>query len=487
MIDTPRCTQIAKRQDWSDLAATAASSAAGARSLLECRRRDAGRPDPTGDRVLVTGGAGFIGSHLARRLLADGLAVTAVDDFNDYYDPALKWENVADLLEHPGFEIVEADLRDIDGLRAAVEPHLPHRIVHLAARAGVRPSLRDPQLYITVNVLGTQNVLDLAREWGVRHMVYASSSSVYGGSTEVVFRETQSVDAPISPYAASKKANELQATCYNRLYRLPVTGLRFFTVYGPGGRPDMAIRMFMERMDRGEPVPMFGDGSFDRDYTYIDDIVDGVRKALDAGVDRPDHDEVFNLGESDTTNVRQLILMIAAALDCLDMGVRDVKSLDVDAQMQLIAELEGRGLVERRPLQPGDVPRTCADVSKARRMLGYAPSTPIVEGILRTVAWHREKRATTPPAVQEGIRTYCRLRHRTFPDSLGRTMPPAWTPDDAVTAAGALDALTEAASASDGVLAARVSQGLGTLLSNLAEALASSRDAAALAEWRTTD
>jgi UDP-glucuronate 4-epimerase len=247
-----------------------------------------GAAPATDQTFLVTGGAGFIGSHLVRRLLAQGHSVVVVDEFNDYYDPVLKYENIADLLGEARFALYEADFRDLARLRTLMRSHRPTTIVHLGARAGVRPSILDPQLYVTTNVLGTQNMLELARELSVDNFVYASSSSVYGGNTDFPFRESQVVDHPISPYAATKKANEVQASCYSRLYHFPVTGLRFFTVYGPSGRPDMAMRIFIEAMDRGEPVPLFGDGGYERDFTYVDDIVDGILGAISASAGKKD-------------------------------------------------------------------------------------------------------------------------------------------------------------------------------------------------------
>jgi UDP-glucuronate 4-epimerase len=314
-------------------------------------------------RILITGGAGFIGSTLADTLLRRGDAVTIVDDFNDYYDPAIKRRNIAGAVANPGCAVIEGDICDEAVVRGAFERARPDVVVHLAARAGVRPSLHDPQLYHRVNVLGSQHILDACRTAAVSHLVFASSSSVYGGSIDTPFRETDAVARPISPYAATKRMNELMAHVYSHVYGLNVTLLRFFTAYGPRQRPDMAIHKFVALMERGEPVPMYGDGSTRRDYTYIDDIVDGVVCA----VDTPFRYEIFNLGEDRTTSLRELIDTLSGV-----MG----KPARVDAQ----------------PMQPGDVVITHASIDKARAMLGYAPRFPLEEGLRRFVAWYRGER-----------------------------------------------------------------------------------------------
>jgi len=311
-------------------------------------------------RVLVTGAAGFIGSHLTDRLLARGDAVIGFDDFNDYYDPAVKWRNIDRALEHGGFVLYEADLCLAHRVREVFERERPEVVVHLAARAGVRPSLKDPNLYHRVNVIGSQHVLDACREFAPSHLVFASSSSVYGGCTEVPFREDNPVHRPISPYAATKRMNELQAHVYSHVYGLNVTMLRFFTVYGPRQRPDMAIHKFTRLIDEGRPVPMYGDGTTKRDYTYIDDIIDGVLRC----VDTPFQYEIFNLGEHDTTSLRELIDLIA-------------KHVGKPAR------------IDQQPLQPGDVTTTYADVDHARERLGYNPRFSMDEGIRRFVDWYR--------------------------------------------------------------------------------------------------
>ena len=312
-------------------------------------------------RVLVTGAAGFIGSHLTDALLARGDEVLGLDEFNDYYDPAVKRGNLAGALAQPGFALVEADICDEAALRAAFERFRPEVVVHLAARAGVRPSLQDPNLYHRVNVVGGQHILDACRDFGPSHLVFASSSSVYGGSTAVPFTEDDPVMRPISPYAATKRMNELQAHVYSHLYGLHVTMLRFFTVYGPRQRPDMAIHKFTRNLLRGEHIPVFGDGSTRRDYTYIDDIVQGLLGC----VDTPLRYEILNLGESRTTTLAELV--------------------------EMVARHAGRPpVIDRRPAQPGDVEITYANISRARRLVGYAPRFEMDESIRRFVAWYRK-------------------------------------------------------------------------------------------------
>jgi UDP-glucuronate 4-epimerase len=387
-----------------------------------------------GQCYLVTGGAGFIGSHVVRRLLYAGHRVVAIDEFNDYYDPVLKWDNVADILQNPRFTLRQLDIRDLESLRTVFAAEQVDVVVHLAARAGVRPSIVDPQLYVTANVLGTQNLLELAREFGVSNFVYASSSSVYGGNTDFPFSESQNVDHPISPYAATKKSNEVQAACYSRLYHFPVSGLRFFTVYGPAGRPDMAVRMFIEKLDRDEPIPMYGDGGFERDFTYVDDIVNGILGVVAAAAGQKDWNEVFNLGESDTTTLRELILLIAKELGKIQVSGA-VKSLPLGEQNRLIDELVGRGLIKRLPEQLGDVPKTYADVSKSRAQVGYDPQVKIAEGIARSVRWHREMkqlgRIAERERVRSALRVHCALRLRAGLDSAGRPKDPEYDSQDA--------------------------------------------------------
>ncbi len=314
--------------------------------------------------VLITGVAGFIGSSLADRLLARGDTVAGLDNFNDYYDPAIKRANIAGALTNERFTLHEIDLCDEAAVMALMEGAGPDVVVHLAARAGVRPSLEDPALYHRVNVIGSQHVLDACRLFNPSHLVFASSSSVYGGCTDVPFDEDNPVSRPISPYAATKRMNELMGHVYSHIYGLNVTLLRFFTVYGPRQRPDMAIHAFTRLIDAENPVPRFGDGSTRRDYTYIDDCIDGVVQAIE----RPFRYEIFNLGESRTTSLQELI--------------------------ELIARHVGKTpIIDVKPLQPGDVEITYANIEKARRMLGYNPKIDMDEGIRRFVAWYRHHKA----------------------------------------------------------------------------------------------
>ncbi len=312
-------------------------------------------------RAIVTGGAGFIGSHLVNRLLADGAEVVVVDNYDPFYARPVKEANLAEALRNPRCRLVELDIRDAAGVEALVPRFRPDAIVHLAARAGVRPSIEDPGLYADVNVLGTVRWLEAASRLEPRpRFVYASSSSVYGDRPDAPFRETDPVDLPISPYAATKKACELLAFTFHHLHGLPVTGLRFFTAYGPRNRPDLAIAKFTRLVDRGEPVPMFGDGTTRRDYTFVADIVDGIVRAID----RCAGHHLYNLGNSDPIELTRLIEAIGEAL--------------------------GKApIIRRMPEQPGDVRQTYADISRATAELGYAPKTPIAEGLARYVSWYR--------------------------------------------------------------------------------------------------
>jgi UDP-glucuronate 4-epimerase len=312
--------------------------------------------------ILVTGGAGFIGSHLVASLLAEGrFDVTVVDDFNNFYSPALKRENVAAYLNRPDFRLIEADIRDRAALEGAFAESQFDAVVHLAARAGVRPSLAEPLLYAETNITGTLNLLELARAYDVKQFVFGSSSSVYGDNAKVPFSEEDSIRQPISPYAATKAAGELLCHTYSHLHGIRTIALRFFTVYGARQRPDLAIHKFARLINEGQPIPVFGDGTTRRDYTYIDDIIAGLRAAID--YDASMH-EVVNLGESRTVELRELITLLER-------------------------ELGREALIDRQPLQPGDVPQTFADISKARALLSYRPQTPIEEGIRRFVEWFR--------------------------------------------------------------------------------------------------
>ena len=312
--------------------------------------------------LLITGAAGFIGSHLVDRLLAtDVERITVVDDFNDFYNPSIKRDNIREHLKDPRYSIHEADIRDRAALEQIFEKNNFDGVVHLAARAGVRPSLSEPQLYTETNINGTVNLLELARRHNVKQFVFGSSSSVYGINAKVPFSEDDPIRQPISPYAATKGAGELLCHTYSHLYGLRCVCLRFFTVYGPRQRPDLAIHKFAKLISQHKPIPVFGDGTTRRDYTYIDDIIDGVTAAID--YDQTNY-EVINLGESRTVELRELISLLEK-------------------------ELDTHAIIERQPPQPGDVPQTFADVSKARVLLNYQPKTPIEEGLQRFVEWFR--------------------------------------------------------------------------------------------------
>jgi len=313
--------------------------------------------------ILVTGGAGFIGSHLSRRLLARGDRITVLDNFNDFYDPARKRANVKPLIEEHGdaYRLVEGDIRDQELVESLFAAGDLDGVVHLAARAGVRPSLQEPILYEDVNCIGTLRLLEAARKHGPEVFVFGSSSSVYGINKKVPFSESDRVDQPISPYATTKRTGELLCYNYHHLYGMKISCLRFFTVYGPAQRPEMAIHKFTDLLSRGEKIPMFGNGQSRRDYTYVSDIVDGVVAALDAEFGF----EILNLGGAETTALSDLVHWLAA-------------------------ELAVEPRIEYLPEQPGDVPITYADVTKASRLVGYSPKVPIREGLARFVAWYQE-------------------------------------------------------------------------------------------------
>ena len=314
--------------------------------------------------LLVTGGAGFIGSHLVDRLLNSEVErITVIDDFNDFYDPNIKRENIREHLKDPRYNLLDADIRDHSALEKVFNERKFDCIVHLAARAGVRPSLKEPQLYSETNINGTLNLLELARHHGVKQFVFGSSSSVYGINAKVPFSEDDPIRQPISPYAATKAAGELLCHTYSHLYGVRCICLRFFTVYGPRQRPDLAIHKFAKLISQHKPIPVFGDGTTRRDYTYVDDIIDGVKAAID--YDQSDY-EVFNLGESRTVELKELIALLEN-------------------------ELGTKAIINREPPQPGDVPQTFADITKARRLLGYNPQTQIEDGLHRFVEWFRTK------------------------------------------------------------------------------------------------
>jgi len=333
--------------------------------------------------VLVTGAAGFIGYHLSRRLLEQGTPVVGFDNVNPYYDPSLKRARIAQLeaaasATGTSFQLIEADLEDRDAVEAAFSQHKPSKVVNLAAQAGVRYSIENPAAYIQSNLVGFGHILEGCRHYGVEHLVYASSSSVYGGNTRMPFSEHHSVDHPVSLYAASKKANELMAHTYSHLYGLPATGLRFFTVYGPWGRPDMALFLFTKAMLAGEPIQVFNKGLMVRDFTYVDDIIESLMRLLDkASTPDPSFDtaspnpstswaphRVFNIGNSNPTPLMEYIEAVESALD-------------IKAEKQLL------------PMQPGDVPATSADTSALEAWVDFKPNTPVQEGVARFVAWYR--------------------------------------------------------------------------------------------------
>lgn len=312
-------------------------------------------------RILVTGGAGFIGSHLVGRLLDEGnWLVTVIDDLNDFYSPEIKRSNIAGHLKNENYRFIECDIRDAARLRTAFDKGFD-AIVHLAARAGVRPSLIEPVLYTETNINGTVNLLELAREFGVKQFVFGSSSSVYGENEKVPFSEDDPIFKPISPYAATKASGEMICHTYSHLFDIRTVCLRFFTVYGARQRPDLAIHKFSQLIRAGKPIQMFGDGTSRRDYTYIDDIIQGVRASIDYDGSMF---EVFNLGESETTELKRLIELLEINLDM-------------------------RAIIEPQPMQPGDVPITFADISKARKLLNYSPQTTIEQGIPKFVDWFR--------------------------------------------------------------------------------------------------
>jgi len=312
-------------------------------------------------KILVTGGAGFIGSHICSRLLTDGHEVAAIDDFNDYYDPAIKRANVARF--GGAVHVEEGDIRDRERVDRLVSGGRFDTIIHIAARAGVRPSVKDPQLYIDTNITGTNILLDAARRHGVGRFLFASSSSVYGLAKTVPFSEDLPLPQTLSPYAATKLAGEHLCGNYSYLFGLRAVCLRFFTVYGPGQRPDLAIHKFTDAIHHGRPIPQYGDGSTRRDYTFIDDIIQGVMGALAYEGERFD---IFNLGENQTITLADLISEIEKALG-------------------------KKAVIERLPEQQGDMPLTSADISKARRLLGYNPQTKIAEGIPKFVDWFLKK------------------------------------------------------------------------------------------------
>lgn len=329
-------------------------------------------------KILVTGAAGFIGMHTALRLLARGDEVVGVDNLNDYYDVRLKEARLARLQEHKGFRFHKLSVEDREGMAALFRDEKPQRVIHLAAQAGVRYSLENPHAYIDANLQGFMNILEGSRHNAVEHLVYASSSSVYGGNTKMPFSEHDNIDHPVSLYAATKKANELMAHTYSHLFRLPTTGLRFFTVYGPWGRPDMALFMFTKAILEGKPIDVFNNGDMVRDFTYVDDIVEGVVRVCDkpataAEAFDPSNPDpatsnapyrVFNIGNSQPTPLMEYI----HALE---------KAIGREAKKNFL------------PMQPGDVPATEADTSELEGWVGFRPGTAVAEGVRRFYEWYR--------------------------------------------------------------------------------------------------
>ncbi|CDE08304.1 nAD-dependent epimerase/dehydratase [Bacillus sp. CAG:988] len=313
---------------------------------------------------LITGGAGFIGSTLTGKLLNKGNRVIAIDNFNSYYDPIQKEENVREFLENENYQLYRIDIRNRDEIRKVFDENKIDVIVHLAAMAGVRPSIEDPILYQEVNGLGTQIILEESKLHQISHLVLASSSSVYGNCKEVPFREDMIVDYAISPYAATKKANEVMAHVYHSLNDMNIIMLRFFTVYGPKQRPDLAINKFTRLMLEGKEIPMYGDGSTSRDYTYIDDIVDGIMRACDYVMTNKHVYEIINIGSSHPVSLKEMIDTIGETLNVVPK-------------------------IQELPMQPGDVDRTYADISKAKQLLGYEPHTTFKDGIKKFIKWYR--------------------------------------------------------------------------------------------------
>ena len=329
-------------------------------------------------RVLITGAAGFIGAALSERLLQRGDEVVGVDNLNAYYDVRLKHARLARLKAKHGFSFVQASIENREALDKAFKRHRPERVVNLAAQAGVRYSLENPYSYVESNLVGFINVLEACRHGRVQSLVYASSSSVYGANRKLPFSVRDPVDHPVSLYAATKKANELMAHTYSHLFGLPTTGLRFFTVYGPWGRPDMALFLFTRKILAGEPIDVFNHGAHSRDFTYIDDIVEGVMRTLDR---IPHGDPVFDAYAPNTASS-------SAPYRVYNIGCQ--RPVELTRYIELIEECLGRKALKIfRPMQPGDVPDTCADVEELQRDVGYSPTTPVEVGVRRFIEWYR--------------------------------------------------------------------------------------------------
>ena len=314
--------------------------------------------------IAVTGGAGFIGSHVCEALLGKGLDVVCIDNFNDYYNPKFKEENISECLKNRNFKLHRADITNINDLRAVFKKNKIETVIHLAARAGVRPSIGQPVLYERVNVLGTLNMLIIAKDFKIENFVFGSSSSIYGNTKEVPFSENSKTDSPVSPYATTKKSAELMCHAYSHMHNIPITCLRLFTVYGPRGRPDMAPYKFTELIYKDKEMEMFGDGKTKRDYTYVKDIVDGIL----AAVGKEFKFEVINLGNSKPVELRQFISIIEENLD-------------------------KKAKIKKMPLQPGEVEVTYADVKKAERLLAWKPKTSVETGMKKFIEWYKNERA----------------------------------------------------------------------------------------------
>ncbi len=315
----------------------------------------------------ITGGAGFIGSTLAEDLLKDGQKVITIDNFCDFYNPIIKEHNVKELLKNENFKLYKNDIRDKNAIKKIFDENKIDIVMHLAAMAGVRPSIENPILYQEVNCLGTQNILEEMRAHDVKNLVMASSSSVYGNCKEVPFKESMIVDYAISPYAATKKANEVMTHVYHKLFDFNVIMLRFFTVYGPKQRPDLAINKFTRLMLEGKEIPMFGNGTTSRDYTYIDDIVDGIKKSCNYVLEKQDVYEILNLGNSSPISLKEMINIIGKAV-----GIEPI--------------------IKQLPMQPGDVERTYADISKAKKLIGYEPKMSFEKGIKKFIEWYKDNK-----------------------------------------------------------------------------------------------
>jgi UDP-glucuronate 4-epimerase len=314
-------------------------------------------------KILITGGAGFIGSHLCECLLSKHHQIYCLDNFDNFYDPQAKRSNIQNIVSHPNFQIFQTDITDYSALEKIFLKYTFDIVIHLAAMAGVRPSIEKPQLYTSVNINGTQNLLELCRLYNIKKFIFASSSSVYGNNKKIPFCESDNVDFPISPYAATKKSCELLCHTYHKVFDMSIVCLRFFTVYGPRQRPDLAIHKFTDLLLVGKPIPVFGSGDTERDYTYIDDIIDGISKSIDYVFLNKKY-QIFNLGEARTISLNQMIHTLEVAI-----GKKAVRN--------------------QLPLQIGDVDRTFADISKSKKLLGYEPKTDFEAGIIKFVNWKK--------------------------------------------------------------------------------------------------